>query len=38
MFSIEGTEPILGAITLEEMGLAVDPVNRRLMPVPKRLM
>ncbi len=32
------TEPILGAVTLEEMGLAVDPVRRSLQPVRKYLM
>ena len=35
-----GADPggaILGAITLEEMGLAVDPVKRRLVPVHKLL-
>lgn len=29
-----GTEPLLGAFTLEGFGLGVDPVNRRLIPVP----
>jgi clan AA aspartic protease len=29
---------LLGAVTLEEFGLAVDPVNRRLIPAPKYLM
>ncbi len=38
VFGAEGTDPILGAITLEEMGLAVDPVARRLVPVTKLLM
>ena len=38
VFAGEGTEPILGAVTLEEMGLAVDPVKRRLQPVHKYLM
>jgi len=28
---------LLGAVTLEEFGLAVDPVNRRLIPAPKYL-
>ena len=32
------SEPILGAVTLEEMGLAADPVGRRLVPVNKYLM
>ena len=38
VFAGEGTEPILGAVTLEEMGLAVDPVKRRLQPVRKYLL
>jgi len=38
VFAGEATEPILGAITLEEMGLAVDPISRRLLPVRKYLM
>ena len=38
VFSTADAEPILGAITLEEMGLAVDPVSRRLLPVRKYLM
>ena len=29
-----GTEPLLGAFTLKGFGLGVDPVNRRLIPVP----
>ena len=29
-----GTEPLLGAFTLEGFGLGVDPVNRRLIRVP----
>ena len=29
-----GTEPLLGAFTLEGFGLGVDPVHRRLIPVP----
>lgn len=28
------SEPLLGVVTLEEFGLGVDPVNRRLVPVP----
>jgi len=35
VFAEEGSEPVLGAVTLEEMGLAVDPVKRRLVPVPR---
>ena len=34
IFGERGSEPLLGAVTLEEFGLAVDPVNRRLMPTP----
>lgn len=33
VFGEEGTEPLLGAVTLEEFGLAVDPLNKRLIPV-----
>lgn len=38
VFGREGSEPVLGAVTLEEMGLAVDPVGQRLLPVHKYLM
>ena len=34
IFGERGSEPLLGAVTLEELGLAVDPVNRRLLPAP----
>lgn len=34
VFGEPGTEPILGVVTLEEFLLAVDPVSRRLVPVP----
>ncbi len=34
IFGDDGTDPLLGVVTLEEMGLGVDPVNRRLIPVP----
>ncbi|GEM_PF-201325 len=34
VFADEGTEPILGVVTLETFRLAADPVNRRLIPVP----
>jgi len=37
VFGPPGTEPILGAITLEEMNLAVDPVAGRLIPVNRLL-
>ena len=29
----EGSEPLLGADTLEGLGLSVDPINRRLVPI-----
>lgn len=32
-FAEDGEELLLGAVALEEAGLAVDPVNRRLVPV-----
>ncbi len=38
VFASEGTEPILGAVTLVEIGLAADPVRRWLQPVRKYLM
>ena len=38
VFAPEGAEPLLGAYTLEGFGLGVDPVGRRLMPVPGLLM
>lgn len=34
VFGDEGTVPLLGAFTLEGFGLAVDPVNKRLLPIP----
>jgi len=34
IFGDEGSEPLLGVVTLEEFGLGVDPVNRRLIRVP----
>ena len=33
IFGDEGTEPLLGAYTLEGFGLAADPVNERLIQV-----
>jgi len=33
LFGDEGSEPLLGAVTLEEFGLGVDPVGRALIPV-----
>jgi predicted aspartyl protease len=38
VFGDEGTQPLLDAHTLEGFGLAADPVNRRLIPVPGLLM
>ncbi|MBI2466506.1 MAG: retroviral-like aspartic protease family protein [Candidatus Rokubacteria bacterium] len=37
VFGDPGSEPLLGVVTLEEFGLAADPVNRRLVPVPALL-
>lgn len=37
VFAPEGTSPLLGATALELFGLAVYPVNRRLIPVPALL-
>jgi len=34
IFGDEGSESLLGVVTLEEFGLGVDPVNRRLISVP----
>jgi clan AA aspartic protease len=34
IFGHEGATPLLGTVTLEEFGLGVDPVNKRLIPVP----
>lgn len=38
VFGEDGTRPLLGSFTLEAFRLAVDPVNRRLIPVPGLLM
>lgn len=38
VFADEGAEALLGAVTLEIFRLAVDPVRRRLVPVPGLLM
>jgi clan AA aspartic protease len=37
VFADRGSEPILGVVALEEFGLAVDPVHRRLISVPALL-
>ncbi len=36
VFAPPGSEPLLGVVTLEEFGLAADPVNERLIRVPGR--
>ena len=33
IFGDEGSDPLLGALTLEQFSLGVDPVNRRLIAV-----
>lgn len=38
VFGDEGTDPLLGVVTLEEFRLGVDPVGQRLIPVPGLLM
>jgi clan AA aspartic protease len=38
VFGDPGTQPLLGAYTLEGFGLAPDPLNRRLIPVPGLLL
>ena len=37
VFAPDGTSPLLGATALELFGLAADPVNQRLIPVPALL-
>ena len=32
LFGDKGSEPLLGAVTLEELGLSVDPLHRSLVP------
>jgi predicted aspartyl protease len=34
VFGDPGTSPLLGAVTLRELGLGVDALNERLVPVP----
>ena len=34
IFGDEGSETLLGMVTQDEFGLGVDPVNRRLIPIP----
>jgi clan AA aspartic protease len=38
VFGEAGAAPLLGAVTLEEMALAVDPLAQRLVPVTKYLL
>ena len=38
IFGDEGTEPLLGAYTLEGFALSVDPINRKLVPTPGMLL
>ena len=38
VFADEGTQPLLGAVTLEQLGLGIDPIRRQLIPVPRLLM
>ncbi|MBI4339277.1 MAG: aspartyl protease family protein [Chloroflexi bacterium] len=38
VFGEEGSQPLLGAVTLEEFGLGVDPIGKRLVPIPGLLM
>ena len=38
VFGEDGMQPILGAVTLEILGLAVDPARKRLIEVPWRLL
>ncbi len=37
VFGEPGSDPLLGVVTLEAFRLSVDPVNRRLVPVPALL-
>ena len=38
IFGDEKSEALLGAVTLEEFGLGVDPINKTLVPVPALLL
>ncbi len=38
VFVDEGARPLVGAVTLKEMRLGVDPLGRKLIPVPGYLM
>jgi len=34
VFAEEGTQPLIGAVTLEEFGLGIDPMGQKLIEVP----
>ena len=34
VFAEEGTQPLIGAVTLEEFGLGIDPMGQKLIAVP----
>jgi len=38
IFGDEASEPLLGAVTLEQFGLAIDPLNKILVPVPELML
>jgi clan AA aspartic protease len=38
IFGDEGSESLLGAVSLEQFGLAIDPVNKTLLPVPELML
>ena len=38
IFGEKGTQPLLGVVVLESMGLQVDPVSKQLKPMPLYLM
>jgi clan AA aspartic protease len=38
VFGDEASEPLVGAVILETLGLAVDPIGKRLIPVPAYLL
>lgn len=38
IFGDAKSKPLLGAVTLEEFGLGVDPINKTLVPVPSLLL
>ena len=38
IFGDEASEPLVGAVTLEQFSLAIDPVNKTLIPVPELML